>query len=288
MPQFDDRIIKVVLSYGTTQLTLGEGLYITASGQKYANAMQDECTITIANLKRETRDQLATQLTPFNMNQARKSVQLYAGRQSTGAFLLYSGDIVACTPSQPPNILLTIKSKTCQFYKYDLVAQANNVTAPLSQIAGNVASSMGLTPHFEATDRTIQNYSFTGATIKQVDALGQAGSVDAYVDGSTLVVKDRGVALTNTVLQLNQDTGMVGQPELTEYGFRALCMLTPSAKLGGAVELTSVSNPLLNGSYTIYKLGFEIASRDPAFYSVIEASKFPVPYGAAAGLGNMQ
>lgn len=287
MPRFDDRIFQVVLNYGTTQLTLDGGLYLSASGQKYANALQDECTVVIANLKKETRDQLATQLTPFNYDQARKSIQLYAGRQSTGLFLLYSGDIVECTPSQPPNIMLTIKSKTAQFYKYDLVAQAQNTTAPLSQIAGGVALSMNLAAHFEATDRTIQNYSYTGSTLKQVDKLGQVGSVDAYVDGSTLVVKDRGAALKNTVLVLSKDTGMVGIPELTEYGIRVRCLLAPSVKLGGAVQLSSVLNPLIDGTYTIYKLGFEIASRDTAFYSIIEATKYPALFNAAIGVSNI-
>jgi hypothetical protein len=284
MPQFDARIFSVVLSYGSTQLTLDGGLDIRASGQKFTNALQDECTITISNLMRATRDQLATQLTPFNLNQARKSIAISAGRVSTGLFLLYQGDIVECTPSQPPNITLTIKSKTCQFYKYNIVAQAQNVTAPLSQIVKNVAASMGLGTRFEATDTTVNNYSFTGAAIKQVDKIGECGVVDAFIDGQTLVVKNKGVALENEVQAIGQNTGMVGVPELTEYGVRVRCLLSPSIKLGGAIQLTSVLNPLLNGLYTIYKLGFEVCSRDTAFYHIVEASKYDIRAGAIGGI----
>ena len=288
MPQFDNRIFQIVLNYGTTQLTIDEGGYITASGQKFANALQDECTIQIANLQQQTRNLLATQLTPFNRDQARKSVTLSAGRVSTGLFPLYSGDIVECTPSQPPNIVLTIKSKTCQFFKNMLVAQSQNLTAPLSQITQQVASTMGLGTRFEATDKTIANYSYTGSAIKQVDKLGDAGAVDAYVDGQTLVVKDKGEPLKNETLVCSEQTGMIGIPELTEYGVRVKMLLAPTLKLGGSINLTSVLMPLLNGVYVIYKLGFEIASRDTNFYSIIEAAKYDIRAGAIGGLEGIQ
>jgi len=278
MSQFDNRIFKVVLSYGTTELTLDGGLDITAQGQKFANALQDECTITIDNLQKETRDQLATQLTPFNMNQQRKTVQLYAGRVSTGLALVYQGDIVDCITGQPPDIRVTIKSKTCQFFKNDILAQSANVNAPLSGIAGTVAQSMGLSTKFEATDKTIANYSYTGSSIKQVNKLAESGGVDAFVDGGTLVVKNKGQALNNVSHTLSKDTGMIGVPQYTEYGVRVTCLWSPSVQLGGGLSLISELNPLLNGDYTIYKLGFNLASRDNPFYSIIEASKFPVLY----------
>lgn len=294
MAQFDDRLIEVILSYGTTRLTLSGGLAISASGQKYANALQDECTIKISNLKKETRDQLATQLTPFNYLQQRKSMVVMAGRISTGLFELYRGDIIECTPSQPPDIILTIKAKTQAWFKNNILAQSQNVSAPLSQIAQQTASMMPdpvtgkpLSLKFEATDKTVSNYSFTGPVVKQIDKIAECANVDCYVDGNTMVVKDRGVALKDQILLLSKDTGMIGVPELTEYGIRVKCLLQPTMKIGGAVRLTSVLNPMLNGDYTSYKVGFEIASRDTPFYSILECSKFPIWQGLAGGIGGI-
>jgi len=68
---------------------------------------------------------------------------------------------------------------------------------------------------------------------------------------------------------------MIGQVELTEYGIRVKCLLSPGVKLGGILTLQSVQNPSLNGNYTIYRTGFEIATRDVAFYDIIEATKYP-------------
>lgn len=282
MSEFDDRIFRVELSYGTEQLVLDGGLHISASGTKYANSMQNDCHIKIDNLKKETRDHLGTQLTMFNYGQKRKHVKLFAGRVSTGLFLLYSGDIIECTASQPPDIQLSIKSKTCQFYKMDIISQSQNVTASASNIASGIGQSMGLPVRFEATDKTVQNYSYTGSALKQVDKLNSIGVYDAHIDNDILIVRDRGVPLRNISHVLSMQTGMIGVPELTEYGVRVKCLLTPTIKIGGQLELISLLNPFLNGKYTIYQMSFEVASRDTPFYCIIEASKYPVLYMQSA------
>lgn len=278
MGLFDDRIFKVELAYGETTVVLDGGLNVMATGVKYVDPTQNECTIVIGNLKRETRDQLSTHLTPFDYSNARKHVKLYAGRVSTGLFLLYEGDILDCYPSQPPDILLTIKSKTAQFFKNDIKAQSYAIIAPLSQIANGVSTSMGLSLRFEATDKNIQNYSYTGSTIKQVEKLAEIGNIDAYIDDGKLCVKNKGVALKNSTHVLSAQSGMIGIPEPTEYGVRVRCLLEPSIILGGELELNSLSNVSLNGKYTNYRIGFQIASRDIPFYSIIEATRYPALY----------
>lgn len=286
MNQFDDRIFKVVFSWGTGEVTVESGnasttnggLSILASGVKFANPMQDECRLSIANLSENIRNQLLTQLTNFNYNQARKSMALYAGRVSTGLFLLYSGDITDCRPSQPPDITLSIQCKTAQFYKLDVLAQANAVSAPLSQIAAQVAKSMDLTVQFEAMDKQIENYCYTGSVAKQVNALNDLGSLDCYIDGKILVVKDRGAALKNNRYAINADNGMIGIPEPTDWGVSVRSLLVPNARIGCGIDVVSKKNPLLNGAYTTYKIAFQIASHEVPFYTIFEGTKFPNLY----------
>jgi len=45
-----------------------EGLKVKATGTKYANPEQNDCTVVITNLKRQTRDFLVTEASPFNSN----------------------------------------------------------------------------------------------------------------------------------------------------------------------------------------------------------------------------
>jgi hypothetical protein len=39
------------------------------------------------------------------------------------------------------------------------------------------------------------------------------------------------------------------------------------------LEVRSKINPAANGTYTVYKLGFDLANRDTAFYLIAEASR---------------
>lgn len=285
---FDDRIVKLVFAYGSEIATIDTSAdpknppFIMANGSKFVDVTQNECNIQVANLSRDLRNALATNLTPFDYNQARKSVQVWAGRESTGLFLRYQGDIVSAVPTQPPDIIMNIRSRTMQFFKNDLVAQSYAVTAPLSQIAADISKQLGLNLRFEATDRNIANYAYTGSATGQIQRLQKLGAVDAYVDDGTLVCKDKGVSLQNTVFELSQAGGMIGQVELTEYGIRVKSLLSPNVKLGGTLRLNSVQNPSLNGDYTIYRTGFEIATRDVAFYDIIEATKYPQMFWTAS------
>ena len=269
----------------TADLTIDGGLNIRATGMKYANAIQNDCMLQISNLKKDTRDHLATQMTKWNYNQKRKHIRLYAGRVSTGLFLLYSGDIIECTASQPPDITLNIHCQTMAFWKQNFLAQAQNLSAQTSQIINGIGKSLG-TPDVpiairnESTDKKIANYSYTGSAAKQIDKLNLLGLV-AYMDNDTLVVMDKGVTLKNEVHVLNMNSGMIGVPELTDVGVRVRMLLTPSIKLGGKFTMQSYLNNMLDGDYYIYQLGFDIASRDTPFYGIAYGSKNWNLFGAA-------
>jgi len=152
----------------------------------------------------------------------------------------------------------------------------------MSQIAGDVASSMGLSFKFQATDRNVANYAYTGSAAGQVDKLNKLGGMDAYIDDGMLVCKNRGMPLADAVHTLSSESGMIGQVEVTEWGVRVRCLLSPNVQLGGTLNLTSTQNPSLNGSYTIYKTGFQIATRDAPFYDVIEATRYPAIFYTAS------
>jgi hypothetical protein len=281
---FDDRIVKVVFTVGDEEITIDSSLnpsnppFIAASGTMFADPTQNECQLQVGGLQRKLRNMLATNLTPNDYNQQRKSMEVWAGRVSTGLFLRYQGDIITGIVSQPPDTVMSFRSKTLQFFKHDVLAQSYAITAPMSQISADVAKSLGLNLRFEASDRMIGNYAYTGSAAGQVDKLGALGGMDAYVDNGTLVCKNKGVALKNTSFVLSPESGLIGQVEPTEWGVRCKSLLSQGIILGGTLVLDSSQNPDLNGSYTIYKTGFEIATRDTPFYDVIEATRYPAMF----------
>jgi hypothetical protein len=269
---FDPRIIRLGIDIGG-RIKVFEDLYIAAAGTKYASAQQNECEIRVANLSSADRDYLLTETSPFNTNRVPKSVTLEAGRQSMGVAQIYRGDIITCIPSQPPDTMLTLKCLTGQFQKGQIVSVSGNATSSLSELAQQCSDAFGLPLQFAATDKRVANYSFTGSLAEQTDSLNCFPDVDVFVDDNTFVVKDRNKPLPTIARLLNEQTGLIGIPQLTERGVKVTYLLDNTSQLGGALRVESKAYPTVTGNYIIYSLAFEVSNRDVPFYWIAECKR---------------
>ena len=206
-------------------------------------------------------------------NRTPKTVTVEAGRVSYGTSLIYSGNIVSASVTQPPDIGVTLKCLTGNFLKGNILARNQSGQATLSQISKQIAQDANTQLNFQATDRNIANYSYGGASLKQVEVLGAMGGINVFIDDNTLVVKNAFVPLTNVLTILSADTGMIGIPEFTEQGIKVKFLLDNRTRLGGTLRINSTIYPAVNGDYVIYKLGFQITSRDVPFYYIAEAAR---------------
>ncbi len=272
MNELDPRIVKVSIEVDGSLKTY-EGLAISATGTKFGNENQNEAEIKISNLDKTTRNYILTETSPFNENRKPKKIILEVGRLSSGTFKLFEGDITASTITQPPDITLVMKALTGDFAKGDVVAVTQAPQVKLSKIAEQIAGSLGLSLEFQATDKNIANYSFNGGKLKQIAKLGEAGYVNAFIDDNVLVVKDWDAPLRDRVRVLNLGTGMIGIPEINEQGVKVKFLIDNQTVLGGAIKITSELNPAANGTYDIYKLDFDVTSRDIPFYFIAEAKR---------------
>jgi hypothetical protein len=268
----DPRMIKIVLDIGSTQYTFEDDgtnsyLYLTAKGTKFANAIQNECQVEIGNLSADLKNEILTQTSPYANPAVDKSMTVYAGRVSTGYAMIYTGDITESKVTQPPDVFVTLSTKTCHNKKSTVGSRHKAGANKFSLISAGVAQDLGLTLNFQSTDKFINNYNHNGSITGQVDKLNDLDNNSCcYVDDKTLVVKPKYNPLPNFVTTVNQNTGMIGIPETTDKGTKITFLLDNNTRLGGAVTLTSELNPSLNGTYVIYKLGFNIANRDNPFY----------------------
>ena len=269
----DPRVITVDIQVSGGTKTYTAPLMITATGTKYANALQNEAEIILTNLDRETQDYILTETSPYNLNRTPKTVTLKAGRQSYGTALVYMGNIVTSRVTQPPDVGIVLRCLTGNFIKGNILVRNQAGQATLRQISSQISQDIGTLLTFQATDKNIGNYNFAGASSKQVALLNQFGGINAFVDDNTLVVKNALVPLNGKTKIVNASTGMIGIPEFTEWGIKVKFLLDNQTTLGGALQLTSQQYPSANGTYVIYKLGFEIATRDTPFYYIAEAAR---------------
>jgi hypothetical protein len=270
--ELDPRVVRIGIEIGGL-IKWYEDLAVTAKGTKYANANQNECEVTITNLAPATRDYILTEASPYRHAGKRKRFYVAAGRKSSGASTVFVGDIVSACASQPPDITVTIKSATCDHDKGNVVQRSQPGSASMRHIAGQVAGDLGLSLNFQAPDKNIANYSFTGGALRQVDQLGMHGGCNCYVDDGSLVVKPAGKPLGGVAHVLDVDSGLVGIPEFTERGLRVKMFYDSHVKLGSGLQVRSKINPAANGTYSVYKLGFDLANRDQSFYLVAECQR---------------
>lgn len=263
----DPRLMRVGIEIND-RINWYSELRMKATGTKYANPTQNEASVTISGLNTSTRDFILTETSPFNSNRKPKRLIIEAGRVSIGYFRLFAGDVISAEPSSPPDLDLIIKAKTGNSQAGKIVSVSGAAQAKLSAIAQRVAADIECGIDFQATDKTIANYSFSGPAIRQVARLQEAGQVRAFVDDSTLIVKDYDKPVEGRVRVLNMNSGMVGIPKATEKGVDVSFLITGESLIGGQLRLESKFNKSLNGDYLIAQLKFEIATHeDPFFYS---------------------
>lgn len=267
--RYDPRLMRVGIEV-SGGIRWYEDIYMTASGTKYANDLSNECCVKMVNLNKEVRDFILTEVTPYNFIRSPKRLIVEAGRASTGLFRIFSGDITRAAPTQPPDIGLTINAVSNSFAHGTIVSRSMLQPVKLSELSASVATDLGLELQFEATEKTVANYSFAGSVVRQVGKLGEVGAVNAFVDDARLIVKDTTKPLANVSHVLSARSGMVGIPEQIEHGCRVKYMLEPNTRLGGQLVIDSKLNPGMSGKFIVYRVDFEIANRDVPFYNVVE------------------
>lgn len=261
----DDRILRLGLEVNG-QLQVYEGAAITVKFVKSADAKQNSCDASIANLSIPTIDYLVTETSPWNPNAKPKILSVEAGRASTGIAVVFTGDITSAIPTMPPDRILSLKAKTQENSKYVWKGRQSAKTVQLKTLAQNIATDYNLRLQFEATDKTIANYLFNGPLAKQVQKLAQVGDVDVFIDDDTLVIKDFGKALKGQALLVSAATNMIGVPTLDEKGVKVRVMFDPNIKLGQQIEIQSEVNKAANGQYVIYAIAGSLASRAQDWY----------------------
>lgn len=263
---FDPRLLAVTIDFENDRKVF-QNMYIKVSGTKSITGTQNQCQVDIMNMTKPDRDYILTNCNLDNLQKWRpKKLKVQAGRESYGLFDIYQGDITAVNLTQPPDIDVSIKALTGQRDKGRLIAYAGLYNISLKQLSEYIAQTLQVKLVFEATDTTIANFSFNGPLFGMVVELQRVGNVDAFLDDDKLIVQNRGQALLGGKAIASKETGMIGIPQIFEWGVSVTMLADPSIKLGGALQVKSEMNPACNGDYIICKIDYSLTNRDRDFY----------------------
>lgn len=273
MAELDQRIVRLGIEVDGN-ITWYEGLSINATGSKYAGTTMGKCEITIVNMNKKFRDYILRQTHPLTPKRSRVSVTLEVGRESYGTSVLYKGDVFRSESTEKPNIGLILRCVVGHSNSGKIVNRNAGDTDSLRNICQSIAEDNGYTLVFEIDDIKIKSYSFTGSAQDQLKKLSQIAKANVYVENKCLIVKSPNKpSSTTSVMELNKNTGMIGVPQGTEIGVNVTMLYHPSVNIGSQINLKSEINPHLDGRYVVFKLDFNISSRDSVFYLTAECNK---------------
>lgn len=245
-----------------------------------------ECKVSIANLAREDVEYLTTYTSPYVDQSKKKKINIFAGYESTGVGMIFSGDIYSALPEGLPDTWLNIEAKTNYFEQQNVITYAQE-PATTQELAINIASQLGCELSWQSkSQKLIDAFNFYGAKAKLLNKLNQLDNFRAFIDNNILYVIDKDQEppqqtsqpktytgqtgstrkQPGTVKIVNSDTGLIGLPQPDEYGVKVKILLDPSVAIGDWFKLESQRLPIVNGFYQVYEMTFDFATREPQYY----------------------
>lgn len=244
-----------------------------------------ECDVAIANLKREDVEYLTTYTSPYVDQSKKKRINIFAGYESTGVGMIFSGDIYSALPEGLPDTWLNIKAKTNFFEQQNIITYSQN-TATTKEIAANISAQLGYELSWQSkSQKTIDAINFNGAKAKLLNYLNKLDNFRAFIDNNTLYVIDKDeeppkedeqpktysgetstTKKTGYIKLITQDSGLIGLPQPDEYGVKIKVLLDPAVALGDWFKLESQRLPIVNGFYQVYEMTYDFATREPQYY----------------------
>ncbi len=233
-------------------------------------------SISIANLSREDVEYLTTYTSPYIDQSKKKRINVFAGYESTGAGMIFSGDIYSALPEGLPDTWLNIEAKTEYFNQQNIISiSLGSMNA--ETLARSIASQLNIGLSWQSnSQKKIDGFTFNGAKTKLINKLNQIDDFIAFIDNNTLFCVDKDAAPPQstsyttknpgTIKLINASSGMIGIPHPDEYGIKVKVLIDPAMMLGDWFKLESERLPIVNGFYQVYEMVYDFASRENQFY----------------------
>lgn len=268
---FDDRLLRITIMVGEEEKVY-ENLTIEVSGVKYTNAIAGTCLVQITNLDPDTRNDIATDASPYTNNGEFKTIKVEAGRISTGLSTIFEGSVWLVNSTPAPDITTTLICNQAMELSAKTVKISYRGKVDLKQICADAAVSMGKILVFEGTPKKISNYWYVGSAHGQIQRIKTLGDYVVFIDAGELVITDKGVARERGSFTVNFNN-IVGKPQITVYGTDVTFMFDAGVAMGSLITVDSKTIPQANGDFNIKMLTYTLANRDEPWYLSAQTSR---------------
>jgi hypothetical protein len=282
------RVLNVTFELPSGDVTLDSSMDMHVHIEKQALAAQASCVIDVFGLSQSLREALLSQFTAWNKRMYEQGdlrspyidMNVTAGYKSatqTTTTMVFSGQVAMTEPmSAPPNIGTRITCYSQQLSRAQYVTNIAPVQARFYDYVQWVGEQMGV-------DRVVCETSYNDTIVTNPSGTTEYVSgllidiqtyyrpnVAAFIDNNALIVMDQNKVIAERGSVTIDE--FIGTPMWTEWGVEFKTLYNPKIQLAGAATLKSLLNPSLNRTFVITALKYDLASRDEAFYVMVNGA----------------
>ncbi len=251
------------------------GLRISFRAERKIAAVASSCTIQIYNLSPASRGTLAQRSLAIVRADPLRYVRLDAGYLGGAGKavkgVLFYGVIVRCTNQREgPDWITTIEANAAfGFALLNTIQKSWDVTAglPVRTVLTELITNIGFTTvTFSPQAELILAVKFThtvvvtGSGYEAVRRICEEYGLVFWVDIGGAAITAKGYPKSTVTLSIDEDTGLLGTPKVTDLGAEFRTLLDPRLEPGNLVIVTShtllesIPDPSIGMLYTLWDL----------------------------------
>lgn len=261
MTSFSEKRIEVHITLAEGRFSGGEntkivrGLGVDCAIDKPGLPAKNNCKVAIKGMGLDDMEQ-ATTLAFRPLKVSPNTIAVYAGDDSSGLALAFSGDIVTAWPdfNAAPDIPFRIEAMTG--YVASVTPQSPTTrqgAAPIDQLMSVLARDMGYAFRNNGVTGSLLNPALYGGPLEKAQAIARQGNFELIVDDNEMVIQPFAAVRSAAPMVWSKETGLFGYPTFTKEGISARGFYAPSLAQGGEIEIRSIV-PKTSGRWKITSL----------------------------------
>ena len=255
------------------------------------SAMFGKGRVSICGLDKETIQQLTSFVDYGTTLNERKLIKLEAGYGEKKA-LIFNASILSAIPTMPPDIWLNCDVINSYELQQSYISLTIEEGLSLQEYCETIAKKIGVNLEMRIKDENyltskMSDLAYYGNIFGLINTIEnkfpikaikkEYGNIVAYIDNGSLIVDYSVIpnsderAKEQTIKEINQDTGMVGLPEISMAGYlvNITTLLNPEIRTGEIINLKSSQIPSANGLYSVIGITYNGEFRGNNWYTTL-------------------
>ena len=207
-------------------------------------------------------------------------IEVYAQYEGMAPALAFTGYIVkAYAEFANPNRPMYFDCQATYQQAINNAQAFNSIgTVSTADAFNTLATGLGYSFQNNGVSGQLNNLILTGSPIAQLQQLAKQTDTMCVVDNNTVKIAPNGQALSNEILDINSESGLLSYPVIDIWGVRFRMRYNPVLQLGQYIHLsTSVPIPKATGQWFVYDMQSSLNNRHENWYTDVRCSYNNLP-----------